>query len=362
MTALAEAETLIQLRRWPAAVAVLSRVVASEPGALRARCLLAQALLGMDKSSEARAQAEAAIALDPTAEWPHRLRSLAFSAQGHKTAALGAAREAVRLAPNLVNGLTLFTGAAVAAGRLGEAEEAAQRALASAPESPSAHNAMGRVALARRQNRMAEGHFREGLRLDPEDPSLLNNLGLALSRQGRKSEAVAYFASSSQSDPTNSTAHRNAVRTAAGAGWAVGAVAVAQVVSTAVRPATQNAPDWLASVVLVGLLAFMGVSIFYAVRRRRRQHDDPKASPELIRSLRRQWLRRLTLPNVPGWVFLATAALSLFLAVGALANLVSPDPGDSGSPAAYGVMLGLFLGLTALLVWVCVRRWRAARG
>ena len=117
----------------------------------------------------------------------------------------------------------------------------------------------------------------------------------------------------------------------------------------------------MAGLVVVGMVALLVGLAIYGARRRARRHNDPKASKELMRSLRRQRVRSLTLPNAPSWVLVAIAAVCLLLVLGAAANLVSPDPGDTASPAEYAVMLVIALSGVVGTALAVLRRRRGAR-
>jgi tetratricopeptide (TPR) repeat protein len=234
-----------------------------------------------------------------------------------------------------------------------------------APHRSNTHDALGRVALARRRNREAEGHFREALRLEPEDPVALNNLGLALLRQGRRRAAVAYFASASKANPHDDLARRNAVRATIGMGGAGIGVMVAQ--------ATVRASHGSMTGLVIGSLAFSAVMALVGVRELRlsRRHNDPLASKELMRSLRRSatvterffprsraWALRLPTPAL-----LLVAGFSVLLTIGAVGNLVDPDPADTASPVVYWLMLLLAAACVGFsVVAVVARRRRQSPG
>ncbi len=356
---LERAEALIALRRWPEAAALLGRVVASEPGALRPRCLLAQALLGAKEGTEALRQAEAAIAANPTSEWAHRLRSMALSQLGDLAGALDAARDAVRLRPGLVNAHVRLVDAALGMGYMQEAEEAARRAREQTPLHPDAHNALGRVALARHEDRIAESHFRDGLRLAPEHPALLNNLGLALSRQGKRRQAVALFAHASKADPTDDAPHRNAAATAAAGGGLAAVVVIGEVAFGVTQSAVAGALPLAAAAVGV----VIGAMVFIRVARLIRAgmdgpRLDPVASRKLMRSLRgrvRAPVRAPAMMSINRWVWVAVGGVALLMAGGAFVEVLEPTPGDPTSRAMYGGLLVACLG-GAATVWAILRR------
>jgi Flp pilus assembly protein TadD len=358
---LARAQVLIELGRWDDAVALLGAVVAADPSESRPHCLLAQALLGAGRTAEALEQAGEAAAADPYDEWPHRLRAIALLRLNDAHGAVAAAREAVRLAPELDSPYLVAVDAELRLGNTTAAAAAASKALELAPNRAGTHDALGRVALARRRNREAEGHFRHALRLEPEDPIALNNLGLALLRQGRRRSAVAYFASASKANPHDDLARRNAVRASLGAGGVGVAVLAAQ---AAVRTSGGSAVGWaVAGVAVLVTIAATG----FRQRRLSRRHNDPLASKELMRTLRRSAsfgerffprsrarVRRLSTPGL-----LLLFAVSVLLTIGAVGNLVQPDPADTASPVVYWLMLLLAVVCAGFaIVAVAARRGR----
>ncbi|MEA2705201.1 MAG: hypothetical protein QOD63_3146 [Actinomycetota bacterium] len=362
---LARARALVDLRRWDEAVTLLGGVVASDPSAPLPRCLLAQALLGADRPAEALKQAGEAAASDPCDEWPHRLRSVALLRLDDSSGAVRAAREAVRLAPGLDSPYLVTVDAELRAGNTAAAAAAASKAAELAPNRSGTHDALGRVALARRRHREAEAHFRDALRLEPEDPAALNNLGLALLRQGRRRAAVAYFASASKADPHDDLPRTNAVRAAIGVGGATIGVIAAQ---AAVRSSRGSVTGWV-----VASFALLVVSVLASLRQRRlaRRHNDPLASKELMRSLRRSAsLSERFFPRSRAWVLrvstpwlLVLVAFSVILTIGAVGNLVQPDPADTASPVVYWLMIllaGVFAGF-AIVAMAARRRRRSAK-
>ena len=365
---LAHAEVLVELQRWDDAIALLGRVVASDPSAARPRCLLAQALLGAGKPEAALEQARIASASDPYDEWPHRLQSIALHSLRDFVRAAEAAREAVRLGPTLANPYIVLVDAELALRHLVAAKAAADTAVELAPELFSAHLALGRVELAKHHNRAAEDHFRHALRLDPQSAPALNDLGRAMLGRGRFRAGVAYFGQASRVSPHHDVFRRNAVR---GAIRAAGARVLACGGVAALGAAVASNQGWnpamgiaLSLVVLVagvgayraapGWLSHDGDGTVSSATRR--ATPEPTVGDDVLRSLRRQATLKdiVALPPYRGDLrplmrararAIAPLLLAFFvgfglvLAYSAMNGLLSPDPADPTSPAFYWGLL-----------------------
>src|ERR1051326_360433 len=94
------AQALMQRKRWQEALPLLTRALSIAPEDTTALCLLSWVCLELGDSSKAADYANQAISADPTNEWGHRLRSNILRRQGKNKAAVEAAEEAVRHAPD----------------------------------------------------------------------------------------------------------------------------------------------------------------------------------------------------------------------------------------------------------------------
>lgn len=395
---LGRAETLAAMHRWEECASVVGRIIARTPGDAHAMALLARCHLGLGNDRTAKEWAERASAADPVAEWPHRIRSIAALNLGQKRVARDAAREAVRLAPQLPEGYVTLAHAQMANRRVGEAEDAVRTALELDPVDPSAHNCAGLIALKRRKPKQAEQYFREALALNPEDASAMNNIGLALERQGNKRAAIHYYAEASKLDPRDDTARSNATRAARiGAGGAVATVAITRVVINLTsdadsddgappgtepvpvpiavgpdgvgvpitlppRPSSETASGAPSAWLLVAVLALVAgsVALVALVRRRRMEErsQHPLASRALIREIRRNDRRR-GIQARGSWLGIR-AVLSLGLLV--TISLAWAGFASISSDGASGWIFGLGgMAASAALVWISLPRLRRTR-
>jgi tetratricopeptide (TPR) repeat protein len=345
--ALVRAESLLELHRPDEAEPLLRRAIAADPAAVRPRCLLANSFLSRGLHDEALRAATEAASVDPTQEWPHRIRALALAGAGKRKEAVAAAREAVRLAPSEVYTYVVLTETLLKVKDRKGAAQAAERARALAPGSTQAFLALGAVALARRKWREAEEHYLDALRTDPENSAALNNLGVALKAQGRNQEAVHFFAESAKRDPRDPTARKNAVSAAqVGMGaFAIVSVQVGRAVFSALHGTGLAVAYAVLSVAVIATMVLAGRSW-----RRSRRTDLPKASKELMRSLRKEG-RRAQRTNELRLLALAGATIALCLATTFL--LVAAMAAISGDlvTAAVGSGVALVGGFVARLAW-----------
>jgi len=185
------AGALVELGRYAEAQALLTDQLAATPDDAHLLGLLARCQLGTGHHAAALATANRCVALHPEDEWGHRLASIALDGMGRAEEALGAAQQAVRLAP--LAWRTHLQVALVAVdvrGRLVDARDAAAHAVRLAPNEPDAYFAVGLVAQRRSEHDAARAAYRHTLALDPQHAMALNNLtvldgGLGLVKQAR---------------------------------------------------------------------------------------------------------------------------------------------------------------------------------
>jgi tetratricopeptide (TPR) repeat protein len=342
---------LVSAHRYEAAVPLLHQVIASDPALARPQCLLAQCLLGLGDLRGALAAASTAAALAPDDAWAHRLRSLVLLRMKQRRQALAAAREAVRLAPREPNSYGILVDAELANHHYRRAQAAAEQARELAPRLVVGHNALGVVALRRRKPRDAEQHFREALAIDPESALVRNNLGVAVLRQGRRREAIQHFADSSRTDPHQALARRNATRAAQAGGVGIAIFVGIELVNAASRSgpvAVRGATLALAVLVLTPVIVRRRHALAGWLRLRPPTAQDPKASRQLVRQLRRgspmarpMWLLSMVGAFVCG-------SIALVAGVSFVGQLVTaPAPGTTLALLAVAVVSG---GVAAFLV------------
>ncbi|MFG1705952.1 tetratricopeptide repeat protein [Nonomuraea sp. M3C6] len=142
--------------------------------------------LNAGRPESALEAARRAADLDPGAEWPYRLVSLAHERLGRDADAVRAAERAAELARGSWSArLRLAAVLRRVPGRYPEAVEHAATARKFAPEEPDPEVLLGDLALLRGDHARAERSYRAALAADPEHQQAHVNLGLALLRWDR---------------------------------------------------------------------------------------------------------------------------------------------------------------------------------
>lgn len=203
------AATLCELRRYPEAASVLSRVLATQAESFDAWCYMATAQLGLENAEAALRAAETAIALRPESEWPHRLSCGALRRLGRFDEALAQAREAVRLDPeNWAAHTNLARSLLKVATSAGEARAAAEQAVALGPDQAETNLVAGAVAAHEGRREAAETAFRQALAIDPQCTAAHSELARMRMRAGSLAnvdglaEAATGFATALRVDPS----------------------------------------------------------------------------------------------------------------------------------------------------------------
>jgi len=160
--------------------------------------------------TEAIAEFNKALALDPRSAEAHLQLGNALKSLQRHTEAVASLRRASELAPkNAVIWLNLGVSLLVLAAR-DEAIACFQRAIKLEPGRPEALNILGSALLDAGRIGEAKKQLQAALRLKPAYPAAHDNLGRALRSQGRPGEAVAEFRSALAAQPSPST-HSNLV-------------------------------------------------------------------------------------------------------------------------------------------------------
>ena len=85
LVALQRILALAELKRWDEAAAAARSLLTSDPANWQALCLLSQALIAGNDVPGGLQAAQAAVALQPESDWPHRLISIACRLLGRIT-------------------------------------------------------------------------------------------------------------------------------------------------------------------------------------------------------------------------------------------------------------------------------------
>jgi adenylate cyclase len=143
---------------------------------------------------EAFAQAQAAIALDPTEPFALAAEAMAYNFRGEYDRALGLAQRAVDLNPSLVIGYQAYSVTLTWVGRWQDAVETMQRAIRLSPSDvirPFNYAGLGLAYYTGRDYEKAIESLRESLRLQPNNVVAQRIFAAALAQAGKLDEARA---------------------------------------------------------------------------------------------------------------------------------------------------------------------------
>jgi Flp pilus assembly protein TadD len=205
------ARALLDTRRWQAAVDALRIVLARTPEDPEPHRLMAQALLGLRQPLAAVTAAQHALALDPASTWSRRLYALALHNAGRHHEAATEGRRLVAQVPDEWRAWWVLSVACRGVGgtSIGESVGAARQAVALAPEHGDTHDALGSALLASGDALGAQESFRRALALDPADAYALNGLGQVDLRRNDAVSAAEGFRRALLADPQEQAARHN---------------------------------------------------------------------------------------------------------------------------------------------------------
>ena len=208
--ATAQGRTLIEAGQPTRALEALTSALAADPDNGTAWCLVAQCHLALNDPARAIHAARRAVALMPTAEWPHRLLSIGLMGSRAFTEAHVEAVRAVECAPNLWRTHAQVARVDCASGRIvAESWWAARRAVELGPGEAEAHFVLGLVALSAKEDAIGQAAFLECLRLDPNNATARNNLAVVEMRRKRVFSAIPHLMAALRENPNLETSARN---------------------------------------------------------------------------------------------------------------------------------------------------------
>ena len=207
----ARAGALLDVRRYGDALVVLQDSLGDDPHNFETHCLMAQALLGLNRLEDAERMAKKAVTLNPEHEWPRRQLAISLSRRGQKLDALAVVRESIHLAPDSPQCLSLLASTEIACGNLEAGRQVVDHLAALAPSWSTTHCLLGDLARLDKRWDSAEQHYLAGLAINPSDEAILNNLGVALRQMGgkRRLEAIRQFQAAIKLNPTDPLPQKN---------------------------------------------------------------------------------------------------------------------------------------------------------
>jgi tetratricopeptide (TPR) repeat protein len=150
----------------------------------------------------ARANAETALALDPTLVPAHMALAFAFRQTGDAQAAMREMKKALALDPANTQTMVWQAQIYTRLNRWREAEECYHRALLQRPNYWFAHNELGIVLNAQGKYSQAESEFRAASLTNPKFALALSNIGSVCLQLGRAPEAIVKLQQSLALRPT----------------------------------------------------------------------------------------------------------------------------------------------------------------
>lgn len=179
------ADALARVGRHEEALALLGRLALARPGDWRIVVRRAAVLLTLGRNDEALAEAGRVVALAPEDPAAHAERAMLLVLLGRAAAAEDAAREALRLDPNHLDGLYVGARASAEADRGERALAYGWHAINVAPGNPTALRAYATGLTASHRWPEAEQTWRSLLLAAPGDAEATRGLIAALAAQGR---------------------------------------------------------------------------------------------------------------------------------------------------------------------------------
>src|SRR5208283_3619149 len=206
---LEEAQAAMDKNDYEAAIPPLQKFLAEQPDVAYAHFQLAYAYTALKRPTEARAEYERCIALDPKmAEAQLNLGILLLNAD--PKAAIGPLSKAVELQPSQSRPRYLLGIAQERSGDLAGAAQSFEGVTHLDPKDAEAMTHLGEAMLRLGKPAEAEGKFRQALEIEPKSPAALQGLAQSLELQ-RKPEAAEAYRNYLAVQPSDAAAEQHAV-------------------------------------------------------------------------------------------------------------------------------------------------------
>lgn len=200
---------LLELRQADQAAAVLARAAQLLPDNPRVFLNLASALKQQDKPEETIAALRHALAIQP--DFPEALFNLGNTLKSLRRfdEAIASYRAAIALRPDFVMAINNLANAYRECKRLDDAIAAYRQVLAIKPDFAEVHYNLGNALLDAGRIGEAVGAFRHVVAQRPDDARALNSLGSALGQANSADEAIDAFRRAIVQAPDYAEAHNN---------------------------------------------------------------------------------------------------------------------------------------------------------
>jgi tetratricopeptide (TPR) repeat protein len=199
---------LLRLRRFDEAIAHHAAAVRIRPEYLY-YFNLANAYADAGKSTEAIAQYQQALRLDPSSSAAHHNLGLVLQGQGRSQEAMAEFRAALQLQPDYESAEHNLANRLADAGRLDEAIAHYLAAIRLDAKHAESYNGLGICYAMQGKMPEAERQFREAVRLNPEFAGAQSNLANALGAQDKLTEAIPHYEKALQITPNDFQTHYN---------------------------------------------------------------------------------------------------------------------------------------------------------
>ena len=203
------ASASIQASYWQNSESLWNHTLACTSRNYVAHSDLGGALFKQGKVTEAIAQYQAAIEINPRYVEAHNDLGIVLAKQGKTVEAIGHYQTALEINPNYVEAHINMANALAAAGQPDDAISHFQQALQLDPGNGEAHNDWGALLLRQGQNIEAMEHLQKAVEREPDNAEVQVNLGTALVTEGRTAEAIKCYQKALDLRPDYAKAHYN---------------------------------------------------------------------------------------------------------------------------------------------------------
>jgi tetratricopeptide (TPR) repeat protein len=208
--ALARAETLLDIGRFPEAEQQFRALLVGDPESAPSMRGLARALLGQGRLVDAERAARRATDLDPTAAEGHHVAVDVYCAQDYGLAAVRHAERALALAPDDFTSHYQYARAMLLVPeRRYVAEQAARHAVEVDPHRPEGQHLLGVCLEAQGRTPEARKAYKQALALDPTHTGAQNNLAVLAFERGRLGLSATLLRRAGTIDPRARVVHQN---------------------------------------------------------------------------------------------------------------------------------------------------------
>jgi tetratricopeptide (TPR) repeat protein/spermidine synthase len=188
-------------------IAHSTKMLADNPGAIRAHFWRGLALLKQDKPNEAIGEFELELARNPAHVRGHAYLGLALEALHRYDDAIGSFTRALTLKPDSALTGTYLARTLHMAGRNEESLQAYRQIIADHPGFVRAYAELGRLLYARREMAASLTQLQRAYTLEAHYPRLRRNLAMALMGAGRPGDAAAHLRALLDTQPESADLH-----------------------------------------------------------------------------------------------------------------------------------------------------------